>query len=38
MKYLLVVFENLKKKTKLVKTIAESISIIADDESVKYSY
>ena len=38
MKYLLVVFENLKKKTKLVKTIAESISIIADEESVKYSY
>ena len=38
MKYLLVVFENLGKKTKLVKTIAESISIIADKESVKYSY
>ena len=38
MKYLLVVFENLRKKTKLVKTIAESISIIADEESVKYSY
>ena len=38
MKYLLVVFENLGKKTKLVKTIAESISIIADEESVKYSY
>ena len=38
MKYLLVVFGNFSKKTKLVKTIAESISIIADEESVKYSY
>ena len=38
MKYLLVVFGNFSKKTKLVKTIAESISIISDEESVKYSY
>jgi hypothetical protein len=38
MKYLLIVFGNFQKKTKLVKTIAESISIITDEESVKYSY
>ena len=38
MKYLLVVFGDFSKKTKLVKTIAESVSIISDEESVKYSY
>ena len=38
MKYLLIAFGNYRKNTKLVKTIAESISIIADEESVKYSY
>ena len=38
MKYLLVVFGDFSKKIKLVKTIAESISIISDEESVKYSY
>jgi hypothetical protein len=38
MKYLLVVFGNFRKKTNLVKTIAESISIVTDEESVKYSY
>lgn len=38
MKYLLIAFGNYRKNTKLAKTIAESISIIADEESVKYSY
>ena len=38
MKYLLVVFGNFQKKTKLIKTLSESIAIISEEKSVRYSY